>query len=104
MSISVFNLIKNHFNLISECGRSYPGAAKGEKIMRLFLADLSQTCLTGICCSFTRTTVDIPVNSENIHEVRRVMCKPFKMVFSVIVSHLLFSIKATFSLYTTVFC
>ncbi|XP_044223058.1 dynein axonemal heavy chain 8-like [Thunnus albacares] len=51
-----------------ECGRSYPGAAKGEKIMRLFLADLSQTCLTGICCSFTRTTVDIPVNSENIHE------------------------------------
>ncbi|XP_062284222.1 dynein axonemal heavy chain 8-like [Scomber scombrus] len=51
-----------------ECGRSYPGAAKGGKVLRLFIANLSQTCLTGICCSFTRTRVDIPVNSENIHE------------------------------------
>ncbi|KAI3374766.1 hypothetical protein L3Q82_021323, partial [Scortum barcoo] len=51
-----------------ECGRSYPGTAKGGKTLRLFLANLSQTCLTGICCSFTRTRVDVPVNLENIHE------------------------------------
>ncbi|KAI4809667.1 hypothetical protein KUCAC02_018534 [Chaenocephalus aceratus] len=51
-----------------ECGRSYTGTTKNGKILRLFLANLSQTCLTGICCSFTRTRVDIPVNSENIRE------------------------------------
>ncbi|KAM6989324.1 dynein axonemal heavy chain 8-like [Tautogolabrus adspersus] len=51
-----------------ECGRSYPGTTKGEKILRLFLADLSQICLTGVCCYFTRTRVDIPVNLESIHE------------------------------------
>ncbi|KAM9349881.1 dynein axonemal heavy chain 8-like [Symphorus nematophorus] len=51
-----------------ECGRSYPGTTKGRKVLRLFLANLSQTCLTGICCSFTRTRVDISVNTENIHE------------------------------------
>ncbi|KAM8851323.1 dynein axonemal heavy chain 8-like isoform 4-T8 [Spinachia spinachia] len=51
-----------------ECGRSYRGTTKGEKILRLFLANLYQTCLTGICCSFTRTRVDVPVNLENIHE------------------------------------
>ncbi|XP_041805872.1 dynein heavy chain 8, axonemal-like [Chelmon rostratus] len=51
-----------------ECGRSYPETTKGGKILRLLLANLSKTCLTGICCSFTRSTVDIPVNSENIHE------------------------------------
>ncbi|XP_034008681.1 dynein heavy chain 8, axonemal-like [Trematomus bernacchii] len=51
-----------------ECGRSYTGTTKKGKILRLFLANLSQTCLTGICCSFTRTRVDIPVNSENIRE------------------------------------
>uniref|UniRef100_A0A3B4U7E5 Dynein axonemal heavy chain 8 n=1 Tax=Seriola dumerili TaxID=41447 RepID=A0A3B4U7E5_SERDU len=50
-----------------ECGRSYPGTTKGEKVHRLFLANLSQTCLTGVCCSFTRNRVDSPVNSENIH-------------------------------------
>ncbi|KAK5860225.1 hypothetical protein PBY51_021716 [Eleginops maclovinus] len=51
-----------------ECGRSYAGTAKGEKILRLFLANLSQTCLKGICCSFTRARLDIAVNSENIRE------------------------------------
>ncbi|XP_037644332.1 dynein heavy chain 8, axonemal-like isoform X1 [Sebastes umbrosus] len=51
-----------------ECGRSYAGTTKGGKVLRLFLANLSQTCLTGICCSFRRTRVDIPVNLENIHE------------------------------------
>ncbi|KAM4587304.1 dynein axonemal heavy chain 8-like [Odontesthes bonariensis] len=51
-----------------ECGRVYPGPSKGGKAMRLFLANLAKTCLTGICCSFTRTRVDIPVNPENIHE------------------------------------
>ncbi|XP_068458453.1 dynein axonemal heavy chain 8-like [Clinocottus analis] len=51
-----------------ECGRLYPKTTKGEKILRLFLANMSQTCLTGICCFFTRNRVDIPVNLENIHE------------------------------------
>ncbi|XP_047444882.1 dynein axonemal heavy chain 8-like [Mugil cephalus] len=51
-----------------ECGRVYPGGASGGKVLRLFLADLAQTCLTGICCCFTRTRVDNPVNSENIHQ------------------------------------
>ncbi|XP_026153434.1 dynein heavy chain 8, axonemal-like [Mastacembelus armatus] len=51
-----------------ECGRLYPRISRGTKIPRLFLANLSQTCLTGICCSFTRTNVDIPLDSENIHE------------------------------------
>ncbi|XP_075954128.1 dynein axonemal heavy chain 8-like [Anarhichas minor] len=51
-----------------ECGRSYRGTTNGEKILRLFLADLSQTCLTGICCTFRRSKVDVPVNPENIHE------------------------------------
>uniref|UniRef100_UPI0037E892BB dynein axonemal heavy chain 8-like n=1 Tax=Semicossyphus pulcher TaxID=241346 RepID=UPI0037E892BB len=51
-----------------DCGRSYPGTTKGGKVLRLFLANLSQTCLSGVCCSFTRTRVDIPVNLENIHE------------------------------------
>ncbi|XP_056290683.1 dynein axonemal heavy chain 8-like [Pseudoliparis swirei] len=51
-----------------ECGRLYPRTNKGEKILRLFLANLSQTCLTGICCFFTRNRVDIPVDLENIHE------------------------------------
>ncbi|XP_051284477.1 dynein axonemal heavy chain 8-like [Dicentrarchus labrax] len=52
-----------------ECGRSYTGTAKGEKILRLLLANLSHaTCPTSVCYSFSRTSVDIPVNSENIHE------------------------------------
>uniref|UniRef100_A0A3B4Z972 Dynein heavy chain tail domain-containing protein n=1 Tax=Stegastes partitus TaxID=144197 RepID=A0A3B4Z972_9TELE len=55
---------------VPECSRSCAGAPKGEKISRLFLADLSKTCLTGICCSFARFRVDVAVNSENVHEVR----------------------------------
>ncbi|XP_039872861.1 dynein heavy chain 8, axonemal-like isoform X1 [Simochromis diagramma] len=51
-----------------ECGRSYPGATKGEKTLRLFMPDLSQISLTGICCYFIRTREDIAVNSENVHE------------------------------------
>ncbi|XP_045906997.1 dynein axonemal heavy chain 8-like isoform X1 [Micropterus dolomieu] len=51
-----------------ECGRSYPGTVKGGKLLRMFLANMSQTCLTGVCCTFTRIRLDIPVNSENIHE------------------------------------
>ncbi|XP_056247105.1 dynein axonemal heavy chain 8-like [Seriola aureovittata] len=67
-----------------ECGRSYPGTTKGGKVHRLFLANLSQTCLTGVCCSFTRNTVDSPVNSENIHVVRQsFMCK-VEIMFSMI--------------------
>uniref|UniRef100_A0A3Q1CEC5 Dynein heavy chain tail domain-containing protein n=1 Tax=Amphiprion ocellaris TaxID=80972 RepID=A0A3Q1CEC5_AMPOC len=53
---------------VSECGRSYPAAPKGGNVLRLFLADLSKTCLTGICCSFLRFRVDVAVNAENIHE------------------------------------
>ncbi|XP_070701078.1 dynein axonemal heavy chain 8-like [Pempheris klunzingeri] len=51
-----------------ECGHSYAGTTKGGKVLRLFVANLSKTCLTGICCSFSRARVDGPVNSENIHE------------------------------------
>lgn len=75
-SIPLFYLIKKYLDFISECGRSYPGTTKGGKVLRLFVANLSKTCLTGICCSFTRSRVDIPVNSEKIHEVRQsCMCK-----------------------------
>nr|XP_046263890.1 dynein axonemal heavy chain 8-like isoform X2 [Scatophagus argus] len=49
-----------------ECGRSYP--TKEGKILRLFLANLSQTCLTGVCCSFIRRRVDVPVSPESIHQ------------------------------------
>lgn len=38
--------------------------------MRLFLANLSETCLTGLCPFFVRTKIDVPVNIKNIHEVR----------------------------------
>lgn len=51
-----------------ECGRSYAGVSKGGKILRLFLANLSKTCLRGICCSFIRFRVDVAVNAENVHE------------------------------------
>ncbi|MED6274724.1 hypothetical protein CHARACLAT_019308, partial [Characodon lateralis] len=51
-----------------ECGRTYPGQATGEKVPRLFLADLAKTCLTGVCCYFMRTRVDVPVTPEKIHE------------------------------------
>ncbi|XP_067331791.1 dynein axonemal heavy chain 8-like [Channa argus] len=53
----------------SECGQLYHKTMKGQKILRLFLANLSQTYLTGVCCSFTRTNADIPINAENMHEV-----------------------------------
>ncbi|KAL7871391.1 hypothetical protein SRHO_G00063740 [Serrasalmus rhombeus] len=43
-----------------ECGRTFPGAAEGDKIMRLFLADLSKICLKGLCLFFVRTSVDSP--------------------------------------------
>ncbi|XP_037304127.2 dynein axonemal heavy chain 8-like [Pungitius pungitius] len=51
-----------------ECGRSYHGTTEGEKILRLFVANLYQTCLTGRCCTFTRIRVDVPVTSENIRK------------------------------------
>uniref|UniRef100_A0A3Q3F240 Dynein, axonemal, heavy chain 5 like n=1 Tax=Kryptolebias marmoratus TaxID=37003 RepID=A0A3Q3F240_KRYMA len=51
-----------------ECGRTYPGPTKDGKILRLFLANLAEIDLTGICCVFTRTKVDVPLNLEKIHE------------------------------------
>lgn len=54
---------------VSECGRMYPGQATAGKVLRLFLADLSKTSLTGICYYFTRTRVDVPITPEKIHEV-----------------------------------
>lgn len=38
--------------------------------MRLILANLSDTCLTGLCLFFVRTKVDAVINPKNIHEVR----------------------------------
>lgn len=57
-------------HLVSECGRTHQGLAALEKGRRLFLADLSKTCLTGICCYFDRTDVNDPVTPEKIHEVK----------------------------------
>ncbi|XP_066532241.1 dynein axonemal heavy chain 8-like isoform X2 [Hoplias malabaricus] len=51
-----------------ECGRTFPGTAKGAKIMRLFLANLSETCLKGLCLFFVRTRVEVTLNQKNIHE------------------------------------
>ncbi|KAI4895809.1 hypothetical protein NFI96_021985 [Prochilodus magdalenae] len=50
---------------VVECGRTFPAAAKGAKIKRLFLANLSKICLTGLCLFFVRTSADTPIN---IHE------------------------------------
>uniref|UniRef100_A0A3P9NGZ4 Dynein axonemal heavy chain 8 n=1 Tax=Poecilia reticulata TaxID=8081 RepID=A0A3P9NGZ4_POERE len=46
-------------HLLSESGRTPQGLAALDKKRRLFLADLSQTCLTGICCYFARTDVTL---------------------------------------------
>ncbi|XP_046878072.1 dynein axonemal heavy chain 8-like [Hypomesus transpacificus] len=51
-----------------ECGRTFPGTAKGAKLMRLFVANLSEVCLKGLCLFFVRTKVDTPVNPKSIHE------------------------------------
>nr|XP_054607993.1 dynein axonemal heavy chain 8 isoform X2 [Nothobranchius furzeri] len=51
-----------------ECGRTYLGPTKDGKIQRLLLANLADTRLTGLCCVFTRTKTDVPVNPEKIHE------------------------------------
>uniref|UniRef100_A0A8C3AGP9 Dynein heavy chain tail domain-containing protein n=1 Tax=Cyclopterus lumpus TaxID=8103 RepID=A0A8C3AGP9_CYCLU len=63
-----------------ECGRLYPRTTTGENILRLFLANMSQTCLKGICCFFTRNRVDIAVNLENIHEVRQSRMSNFTLI------------------------
>ncbi|KAJ8009361.1 hypothetical protein DPEC_G00088090 [Dallia pectoralis] len=51
-----------------ECGRTFPGTAEGALMLRLFLADLSEICLTGLCLFFVRTEMDVPVNLKNIHQ------------------------------------
>ncbi|KAK0132521.1 Dynein heavy chain 8, axonemal [Merluccius polli] len=47
-----------------ECGRSFPGTAKGTKIKRLILTTLSG--VQGLCCFFLRSKVNTPINPETI--------------------------------------
>ncbi|XP_010893351.3 dynein heavy chain 8, axonemal [Esox lucius] len=51
-----------------ECGRTFPGTAEGALMLRLFVADLSEIWLTGLCLFFLRTDTDVPVNLKNIHD------------------------------------
>ncbi|XP_062857915.1 dynein axonemal heavy chain 8-like [Trichomycterus rosablanca] len=51
-----------------ECGRTFPGVSKGTKMMRLFLADMSDTCFEGLCLFFLRTNADVALNPANIHK------------------------------------
>ncbi|XP_069055280.1 dynein axonemal heavy chain 8 isoform X2 [Lepisosteus oculatus] len=51
-----------------ESGRTFPGATKGAKVMRLFLASLSETCLRGLCLFFVRCRNETAINPKNIHE------------------------------------
>lgn len=67
---SLCHLIKNHLNLLSACQHTFPGIVEGEKTFRLFIATPPETGLTGICCFFTRISVEAPVTPENIHEVK----------------------------------
>ncbi|CAL8275103.1 unnamed protein product [Lota lota] len=47
-----------------ECGRSFPGTAKGTKVKRLILSTFSGE--QGLCCVFLRRNVNTPINPENI--------------------------------------
>ncbi|KAB5539955.1 hypothetical protein PHYPO_G00095290 [Pangasianodon hypophthalmus] len=51
-----------------ECGRTFPGTEEGAKIMRLFLANLKETTLFGLCLFFMRNNVNVAINSETIHQ------------------------------------
>lgn len=50
-------------------------------MMRLVLASLSETCLTGICLFFVRTKVDAVINPKNIHEVRIIIILTDSYIF-----------------------
>ncbi|XP_069744234.1 dynein axonemal heavy chain 8-like [Narcine bancroftii] len=51
-----------------ECGRIIAGVAKGTKMRRLFLSNLSSARLGGLCLFFVRYKNDIPITEKNIHE------------------------------------
>ncbi|XP_033874388.2 dynein axonemal heavy chain 8-like [Acipenser ruthenus] len=51
-----------------ESGRTIIGSVKGTKIMRLFLAILSESNLKGQCLFFVRCKNDIAITLKNIHE------------------------------------
>ncbi|XP_054622281.1 dynein axonemal heavy chain 8-like [Dunckerocampus dactyliophorus] len=48
-----------------ECGRSFPGAGNA---LRLSYANLAETRIRGIYCSFTRVRVNVAVTSDNVHK------------------------------------
>ncbi|KAF7690400.1 dynein axonemal heavy chain 8-like [Silurus meridionalis] len=51
-----------------ECGRTFPGVEEGAKIMRLFLANLQETDLKGLCLFFMKNNVNVAINPDNIHQ------------------------------------
>ncbi|XP_067841427.1 dynein axonemal heavy chain 8-like [Heptranchias perlo] len=53
---------------IIESGRIISGVAKGTKMMRLFLGNLSNVRLNGLCLFFVRYKNDIAITPKNIHE------------------------------------
>ncbi|XP_067841426.1 dynein axonemal heavy chain 8-like [Heptranchias perlo] len=53
---------------IIESGRIIAGVAKGTKMMRLFLGNLSDIRLVGLCLFFVRYKNDIAITPKNIHE------------------------------------
>ncbi|RXM37302.1 Dynein heavy chain 8, axonemal [Acipenser ruthenus] len=62
------NVLNYSINIISESGRTIIGSVKGTKIMRLFLAILSESNLKGQCLFFVRCKNDIAITLKNIHE------------------------------------
>uniref|UniRef100_UPI00398F3537 dynein axonemal heavy chain 8-like n=1 Tax=Pristiophorus japonicus TaxID=55135 RepID=UPI00398F3537 len=53
---------------IIESGRIIAGVTKGTKMMRLFMGNLSENHLDGLCLFFVRYGNDIPITVRNIHE------------------------------------
>ncbi|KAI5090696.1 dynein heavy chain 5, axonemal [Silurus meridionalis] len=53
---------------VAECGRTFPGVEEGAKIMRLFLANLQETDLKGLCLFFMKNNVNVAINPDNIHQ------------------------------------
>uniref|UniRef100_UPI00398E4471 dynein axonemal heavy chain 8-like isoform X2 n=2 Tax=Pristiophorus japonicus TaxID=55135 RepID=UPI00398E4471 len=51
-----------------ESGRIIAGIAKGTKMKRLFLGNLSNVKMDGLCLFFVRYKNDIPITARNIHE------------------------------------
>ncbi|KAM5194927.1 dynein axonemal heavy chain 8-like isoform 1-T2 [Hipposideros larvatus] len=51
-----------------ECGRIIAGAAKGAKMMRLYVDNAAPEKLKGLCIIFVRCHSDVAITTENVHE------------------------------------